>query len=366
METFARIFLALSLTTLTACLPKEQADTPPQATPVRVVPVHFSDHYPVTHRFVGQIRNAATSELGFELPGMVEQIGVQVGDTVVAGQALARLDTALLNTEAKQLRAGLVQVEAERDLVLATQKRQQTLGDQGYQSQQQLDELRSQKQRLDARLLELQAALEANTLRREKSILRAPFAGRVAQRQLAPGQVVAAGQPVLTLVPTEGAEAKIGIPVDLLRRLPPGQPYQLSHRGQPLTATLLGRGAEVDATTRTVPLRFALPGDGDWLNGDLIYLSLEQRMTHRAMAVSPEVLLAGLRGQWNVLVAKQAPDGEHHLERRDVTLLHTEPRRVYLDGALKEGEWLVVAGLHTLVQGQRVKPQTLPAEEPTP
>ncbi len=366
METLLRTTLALGLLLLAACQPDGDGVSPPAPTVVQVVPTHFSDHYPVAHRFVGQIRHTATSDLGFELPGLVELIEVQVGDSVAPGQPLARLDTALLATEAQQLGAAQVQVEAELDLVQATLKRQQTLGDQGYQSQQQLDELRSQQQRLKARHTELQAALEGNRLRQAKSTLRAPFAGRVAQRQLAPGQVVAAGQPVLTLVPSRGAEARIGVPVDLLRQLPDDQPYRLSHRGQPLSAPLLGRGAEVDPITRTVPLRFALPAEGDWINGDLIYLTLIQQMTHRALAVSPEVLLAGLRGQWNVLVAAKSDEGGYRLERRVVTLLHTEPERVYLDGALSEGEWLVVAGLHTLVQGQRVTLQPVSAPESTP
>ncbi|GAA4897787.1 efflux RND transporter periplasmic adaptor subunit [Ferrimonas pelagia] len=330
---------------------------------MQVQAVAFDNSYPVTHRFVGQINNASTSVLGLELGGVIRSVLADVGDRIESGQPLAQLDTSLLQAEAAQLEANRNQILAQLSLNRATRERQQTLQQQGYQSQQQLDELISQEASLQANLSELDAALQANDLRQQKSTLRSPYAGILSQRNLAPGQVVAAGQAVFTLVPEQGAEARIGVPVALLNRLKTEQAFTLLHGKEPIEATLLGRSAEVDSATRTVELRFALPSGRSWLNGDLIYLSLVETVSQRATAIPADLLISGLRGRWNVLVAAPQEDG-HILQRRDVTVLHTDQNQVYIDGALIDDEWLVSAGLHKLVQGQHVELVINPETQP--
>ncbi|MBY5992916.1 efflux RND transporter periplasmic adaptor subunit [Ferrimonas balearica] len=311
--------------------------------------------YPITHRFVGRLYSSTTSQVGFELAGVVQSISVDTGQRVERGQVMAALDDALLASEADQLTANLEQIRAQRSLVDTTLARQRQLEAQGYQSQQQLDELQSQQNELAARQQQLQASLDANRIRRQKSQLVAPFDGVVSQRQLAPGQVVSPGQPVLTLVPDQQAEARIGVPVRLLSRLTAQGAFAISVQGHNHEATLVGRSAEVDPVTRTVELRFALPPLENLVNGDLAYLNVEERVPTAAVKVPVSALISGLRGRWNLMVAAPAESG-FVLERRDVTILHSDDRIAYVSGAIDDQDRVVTTGLQSLVAGQRVYP----------
>ncbi|MBY6186100.1 efflux RND transporter periplasmic adaptor subunit [Marinobacter hydrocarbonoclasticus] len=353
----ARSLTVLMLLVLTGCQPSTEAPAPSKAPyPVVTETLLTQPDYPITHRFVGRLYSSTTSQVGFELAGVVESIEVDTGERVSQGQVLATLDDALLVSEAAQLAANLDQIRAQQSLVNTTLERQRTLEAQGYQSQQQIDELLSQQNELTALAQQLSASLNSNTIRRQKSQLVAPFDGIVSQRQLAPGQVVSPGQPVLTLVPEAQGEARIGVPVRLLSRLSNGNDFTVLVQDQPHPARLVGRSAEVNPVTRTVELRFALPPMDNLVNGDLVYLSVEERIVHRAAKVPVSALTSGLRGRWNLMVAAEA-EGGHVLERRDVTILHSDDEYAFVSGAIADREQVVITGLQSLVAGQRVAPR---------
>ncbi|WP_084631395.1 efflux RND transporter periplasmic adaptor subunit [Ferrimonas senticii] len=339
---------------ISGCQPTAaEATSNSAATAVTTHAIEYQSHYQRLHRLVGAINNQQTSNVGFELAGKVANINAAAGDTVAAGQQLASLDTALLRSDRQRLLASIEQLQSQLELNQSTLERQLQLQQQGYQSQQQLDELNSAKRSLQAQLQQAQAALTSNQLQLDKSVLKAPFSGTVSQRQLAPGQVVSAGQTLFTLVPNQGAEAKIGVPVTLLNKVGNQFDYQLSHQQQPISAQLIGRSKAVDATTRTVDLRFALPQQQLWFDGDLIYLELTENIDAEVVQVPISALISGLRGRWNLMVAT-ATDGQWHLQRRDIQIIHSNDRHALVQGAIEEGELLVTEGLQRLVAGQQV------------
>ncbi|BDY06300.1 efflux RND transporter periplasmic adaptor subunit [Ferrimonas sp. YFM] len=316
--------------------------------------VQLQHSYPLTHRFVGKVYHPRTSDIGFESPGTVATIDVEIGQEVEAGQVLATLDTRLLRSEAEQLEATLAQNRADLDLNKATLKRQLTLSEQGYQSEQQLDELRSRKAQLQARQQQLNANLESVNIRLQKSTLKAPYSGTVTRRQLTKGQVTGNGQVAFTLVPDGAAEARVGLPVRLLERLQTRQQWQASVDGQSLPVTYLGRSAQVDPGTRTVTLRFALPEQPTLLNGQLLYLEVEERIVADTTRVPLTALTAGVRGLWNLYILEDLGDGSFQIARRDVRVLHADQEYAWVSGAIDDGDRLVSTGLQRLVAGQRV------------
>ena len=61
----------------------------------------------------GSVEPQARVDLAFEVPGLVAEVPVEVGDAVVAGDVLARLDTEQLALQVQQSRASLASVEAQ-------------------------------------------------------------------------------------------------------------------------------------------------------------------------------------------------------------------------------------------------------------
>ncbi len=80
-----------------------------------------------------------------------------------------------------------------------------------------------------------------------------------------------------------------------------------------------------------------------------------------------EALTESVRGLWACFVA--LPDSEagpesYRLDRRDLEVLHEYSDRVFVRGAIQDGDWVLANGLQKVAPGQRVK--VLAIESPLP
>ena len=191
--------------------------TPPAAgaaaTTVAVKPLRNERSYRVPRQIVGQIEAASTSVLSFELGGRVTQVAVEEGDTVSAGQEIARLDTALLEAEKTRLQASRAATQAQLTFAKTRVARAEQLRGQGFSSQETLDETTATRDELTSRIAEIDAALETVTINLEKSVLYAPFAGRIGAHNIDGGETLAAGQAGGSLIETSAPQVRSGLPL---------------------------------------------------------------------------------------------------------------------------------------------------------
>ncbi|WP_033067433.1 HlyD family secretion protein [Thalassospira australica] len=160
--------------------------------------------------------------------GRVEDVLVQEGDQVTKGQILARMDTAELIASRARARAevagaeqGIAEAEAqiiqrESELSFAEQQlsRAQELVKNNNISRQQVDQRQADRDVAKAALSAAQARLESARLnvtaaaaelerievQIDDSVLKAPRDGRVQYRLAEPGEVLAGGGPVITMI----------------------------------------------------------------------------------------------------------------------------------------------------------------------
>lgn len=346
----ASILSAMAL--LIGC--SEQSDTEMTAVePLTVSTTHveLKPSYQVKREYVGTIKAGQQANLGFELAGKVEAILVDVGDTVTKGAPLIQLNTDLLQTELGQLNAQDREVRAQLNLVNANLKRQQSLKTKGFSADAEIDALTSEKGVLQANLVRLQAAINANKLRIDKSTILAPYDGRVAERHVSLGDVVNVGTPTLVLLATEGKEAFIGIPAQQLKRVTALSAPTVRVGNNEYSVALLNPGAMVDTLSRSVGLRYQLPEGSDVLEGQLAYLSFDETVPDKGYWVPLTALIDGLRGVWNVYVVGD----NNQVERRSVNVLYADSERAFVSGAITDGEAIIASGLHRVVPGQPVE-----------
>jgi len=86
------------------------------------------------------------------------------------------------------------------------------------------------------------AQLEAANLALQRTVIAAPYAGRVRRRNVDLGQFVAAGMPIATIYATDFAEVRLAIPDDQIAFLDLPLSYSLAH---PDTVSSAGAGPEV-------------------------------------------------------------------------------------------------------------------------
>ena len=73
--------------------------------PVRTTQIKAVKSYSVTRAYTGEVTATRTSELGFSLSGKLVWLNVDVGDRVVTGTPIAKLDIQNLSAQRQQILA---------------------------------------------------------------------------------------------------------------------------------------------------------------------------------------------------------------------------------------------------------------------
>lgn len=386
-----------------------------QPLPVETMPLERVTSYEVRRTYTGEITARRSSELGFEQPGTVIGILVQEGDGVSAGQPVARLDTQRLQAQRQALtaerdqamaqlqelqvgprpediaaaRAAVADLEQQVELARLQRTRREALYQEGAiareeldqqtfnegslesrlaQAQTQLDELlagtrQEQIAAQSARVRQLDATIQSTDVDLEKSVLRAPFAGRVSQRLIDEGVVVASGQSVLRLVEGGTLEARIGVPPAIANRLALGSQQTVQVEGSAYLAEVAAQLPELDTASRTVTVVLQFSAEASLVIGQTAQLQVLETQTMEGYWLPSTALIPRERGLWSVYVLDEETDtaeGIYRVARRDVEVLHLDretaaaAERVFVRGLLRPGERAIVSGSHRIVPGQEV------------
>jgi HlyD family secretion protein len=183
---------------------------------------------------------ATAVDIATKLQGRVAEILAREGDFVTVGQVVARMDTKTLEAQLRRARAEALQARAQktyaeallarcrstRTLAASDYRRSQALFDRQSISKRTLERDRTSLETADAALAEARAqiaaadaaitaanaAAEALRSEVEDGTLTAPIAGRVLYRLAEPGEVLAAGGKVLTVLDLSDAYMSIYLP----------------------------------------------------------------------------------------------------------------------------------------------------------
>lgn len=320
------------------------------ALPVAVAPLVQSDGYTVLRQFTGQIEAAFSTALSFELAGRLVELSVREGDGVQSGQVIARLDIALLQAERSRLEASRAAISDQLIFAQSRLERAARLRETGFSSQDVLDQAQAIRDELRNRIIEVDAALASIRINIEKSVLHAPFDGRIAAQNVDGSETLSPGQPVVTLIKTHAPEVRIGLPLDIditgLDRT------QVRLGDQVVPATLRQIRPDLDPVTRTRTALFTLETDSTPVIGQTATLLLPQHIAARGLWVPMDALQEAAGSVWTVMVVE---DGI--VRAAGVELLHVEAARAYVRGSFTPTSQLIHAGAHRVVAGQRVAPQ---------
>lgn len=179
--------------------------------------------------------------------GVVEEVPVNAGQHVQAGDLLLRMDqrdlkAALLAARAQVARARVGSEKAERELA-----RTQELYERGLIAQ---EELRDAELQQAAALAEEEAAKAAEAAAEvalERSELRAPFDGIVVARNVWKGEVIyktLQQQPLIVIAPDDKMLARALVTANVLRRFRPGLPARVNVLGELRPGQVYSLGVE--------------------------------------------------------------------------------------------------------------------------
>ncbi len=333
---------AVLLCLLTGC---GSGGGPPAGQPVEVItgkpdPVAVEE----TLAAVGTIEANERVELKPEAPGLIEAVGFVEGQRVQKGQRLFELDS-------RKETAALAQAEAEASLARSNLERARQLAGTRAISKQEVEQLESQ-------LAVREAIARVEQERLEDRRILAPFDGVMGPRLVSPGQYVAPGLPLATLVDDSQVKVRCRLPERQLASLRPKQTGRVRVNAYPdavFEGTVDLIDPEVDPATRTVEVRLVTPNvDGRLRPGMFARVELVTGQRDQALVI-PESALVATLDAFSVYVVDQGT-----ARQRPVKIGVRLPGKAEILEGLGSGDEIVVSGLQNIVDGSPVKAVAAP------
>lgn len=201
---------------------------------------------------VVQVPASQTQALAFPQPMQVQSLAVHAGQAVRKGQWLATLRANPASTLAYTQAQNAVRF-AQRELDRITALEAQQLA-----TQSQVDAARKSLADAQAQL----HSLQQQGAGQNETRVTAPADGIVLAVNAAPGDLLAAGSPLLQLGRGGSVQAAAGVPPEDAARLQPGQPVRLRAVFDPAqhwTGTIRSIGAAINPKTQRLDVLIALP-----------------------------------------------------------------------------------------------------------
>ncbi len=342
---------------------------------VRVLEVQPQD-IPVTVRSQGTVVPRTQVSLVSEVSGRIERVApvFEAGGFVRHGQHLVWLDQRdyQVNLATQQASLAQAQVLLERERAEADLARREwdSLGRGGTPSP--LVLRTPQMQEAQARVDAAEAAVQRAELDLERTIIRAPFTGRIRSKEVDRGGFVNRGTPIATIYSVDLAEIRLPIADSELAFLDgiEGRPrsqgptvelraeYAGEHRMW--QGTIVRSEGEIDQETRMVTL-IAAVNDPYGLNQPVaaplgVGLFVNAEIEGKPITNAYRLPRRALRRDGQLLVTE---DGRLHM--REVRVVRSGEDWVIVDRGLEPGDQVVVSKLDVATEGMLVNP--LPADE---
>ena len=213
-RTSAVIGLSALMVSAVSCS-KSQGETP-KARGNSAVPVSTAKVEVValdrTISIVGTLFAKDEATVGAQVEGQVEKTRVDFGDRVTEGQELAAIDTTSFEALARQSAANLAKTRANALNAEQTLKRIQDLQKDNIASTSDLDAAVAEAARTRAEVKVAEANAAVAQLDLDRSRVKAPFDGVVAERMASPGDYLSVGAPIVRLVQTDPLRLRLEVP----------------------------------------------------------------------------------------------------------------------------------------------------------
>lgn len=202
-----------------------------------------------------------------EVSGSVLATMVEPGQRVSAGTILARIDDAAVEDAAISARSAVTQAQVAADQASRELQRSQTLAKAGAIADRDVEAAERANLSAQAGLADARARLSAAEKNLRNTIVRAPFAGVVAERAVSPGDVVSPGAALFTVIDPRSLRVEASVPASALTDIKVGSPVTFTVNGadRQLTGRITRVSPMVDPQTRQVRILATIPNSAEAL-----------------------------------------------------------------------------------------------------
>jgi membrane fusion protein (multidrug efflux system) len=321
------------------------------------------DEWATTLSAIGTMAAVQGVIVSADLPGTVERISFDSGQSVRAGDVLALLDT-------RQEQAQLAAFDAQRELARLTFDRMQGLLNERVISRAEFDRATAEYHRTEAQVGEVRAVIERKTIH-------APFSGVLGIRQVSRGQYLGGGDALVTLQSLNPIYVNFGVPQQSAGQIPMGRAVRVrtddaAHMEWAGRVTAID--SIVDETTRNIQVQATLANpNGKLRPGMFVQTEVVLGPSETVVALPASAISYAPYGD-SVFVVKELK-GEDGVAYRGVSQQFVKVGAARGDqiavlSGIKPGDEVVTSGVFKLRNGgavlvnNKVQPGNDPAARP--
>lgn len=350
--TFLTALLASALL-LTGC---REAESDARQLPPRVLVTEAAAPTQPDRWFTGVVVARIESDLGFRVAGKVVQRLIDRGQTVKRGQPLMRIDIADLELASAARLAAVKAARARANQTASDERRYRGLVGHGAISALAYEQAKSAADAAAAELRSAEAQASVAQNEASYSVLVADADGVVVDTLAEPGQVIAAGQPVMKLAHAGPREAAVDLPETLRPALGSSAQARLyGGEGTLGAATLRQLAQAADPVSRTFEARYVLDdAQADTPLGATITVLIPDARRAATLQIPLSALADNGKGP-GVWIIESTGEREATVAWRAVTLTGVSEETASVSAGLAPGERFVAMGVHMLHAGDRVR-----------
>jgi membrane fusion protein, multidrug efflux system len=304
--------------------------------------------------FSGEVRPRIESRLGFRVAGKLIRRPVELGQTVKAGQLLAQLDPQDYQLAATAASAQLSAAATNRDLALADYKRYKDLRDQNFISGAELERRDATLNAAQAQWNQAKAQMSSQGNQAAYTSLTADVAGVVTAISAEPGQVVAAGTPVVQIAQDGPRDVVFSVPEDKVALMQHGSAVDVKVWASKsvLKATVREVAASADPVTRTYLVKVALEGKDTLPLGSTV--SVVPQALDRAGVQVIKLPTSALVQSGKATAVWVVEPASMTVKLQPIEVATADGNAVVVASGLQPGMQVVTAGVHVLSPGQKI------------
>lgn len=305
----------------------------------------------------GALKPRFAADIKSEYTAVVDEVLVTEWVRVRKGDPLARLDTRDADTALELARAGVAQAGVQETRADRELERAEKLKAAGLMTQQALDDARTARDASRAATAAARAQLMGAETYLAKTVIRAPFDGVVALRNVNPGDRVESmgGPPMFRIVDPLELELVVDVTSVRLASLAVGQRLEFStdaFPGRTFTGEVSFINPEMDPASRSVRVIARVPNPSEELRGGLFVTGRIVAGTRSGVLLLPHAALSS----WDVEQRRAEVFVVAHdrAQRRSVETGTVAGELVEIRAGLQAGERVVTRGGYNLKDGDRV------------
>lgn len=274
------------------------------------------------------------------------------GDRVRAGDLLVRFEIPSLTAGAAAGRAEIEQAEARVENAKAAAARVAGLFQRGVAARKEVEDAERELREANATLAQARSASGAANTLAGRTVVRARFAGVIAQRWHNPGDLVEPGSadPILRVIDPNRLEIHAAVPVASLARIAAQAPARIAEPGgEMLAASVIARPAAVEPGAVTASVRLRPASAARLTAGASVQVEI-LGAEHTGVVVVPPA--AVLRDGEDAIVVTVGADSKAHRNKVEVGVVSADAAEIR--AGIKAGDRVIVRGHNGLPDGAAV------------